>query len=77
MPNAGNQWGYLAGTDIERASDFNEAIRDPEIKGIIALRGGYGSMRILPAIDYDLFQKNPKVVMGYSDITAILNAITR
>ncbi len=77
MPNAGNQWGYLAGTDMERASDFNEAIRDPEIKGIIALRGGYGSMRILPALHYDLFQKNPKVVMGYSDITAILNALTR
>ncbi|NBS14796.1 MAG: LD-carboxypeptidase, partial [Verrucomicrobia bacterium] len=45
----------MAGTDMERANDFNEAIRDPEIKGIIALRGGYGSMRILPMLDYDLF----------------------
>jgi muramoyltetrapeptide carboxypeptidase len=67
----------LAGTDEERASDINEAIRDKEIKGIIALRGGYGTMRILPLLDYAAFRQNPKVVMGYSDITGLLNAITR
>lgn len=77
MPNAGKVWGYLAGTDQERADDFNAAVNDRSIKGIITLRGGYGTMRILPLIDYDAFRKHPKVVMGYSDITGLLNALTR
>lgn len=77
MPNANKRWGYLADTDAERANDINEAIRDKEIKGIITLRGGYGTMRLLPLVDYDAFKHNPKVVMGYSDITGLLNAITR
>jgi len=69
--------GYLAGTDEERAADFNDAARDPEVRGIFALRGGYGTMRILGAIDYDALAANPKVVLGYSDLTALLNAITQ
>ncbi len=69
--------GYLAGSDDERASDFNDAVRDPEIRGIFALRGGYGTMRILDAIDYAALAANPKVVLGYSDLTAILNTITQ
>lgn len=77
MPNAGKRWGYLAGTDEERAADLNEAIRDDRIAGVIALRGGYGTMRILPHVDYEAFRRRPKVVMGYSDITALLNALTR
>lgn len=77
MPNAGKRWGYLAGTDEERADDLNQAIRDDRIAGIIALRGGYGTMRILPHVDYASFRKRPKVVMGYSDIAALLNALTR
>jgi muramoyltetrapeptide carboxypeptidase len=67
----------LAGSDEERAADFNEAARDPHVRGIFALRGGYGSMRILNAIDYEALAADPKVVLGYSDLTALLNAITQ
>lgn len=77
MPNAGSRWGYFAGTDEQRAEDFNRAVADPEVKAIICLRGGYGTMRILPMICYEEFQRNPKIVMGYSDITGLLNALTR
>ncbi|SDD55849.1 muramoyltetrapeptide carboxypeptidase [Algoriphagus faecimaris] len=67
--------GHLAGTDEERASDLNEMFADPEIKAIICIRGGSGAARILPSIDYDLIRKNPKPLMGYSDITALHCAI--
>lgn len=69
--------GYLAGSDEERAADFNEAARDPAVRGIFALRGGYGTMRILDDIAYDALANDPKVVLGYSDLTALLNAITQ
>ena len=68
--------GYLAGSDDERAADFNDAASDPSVRGIFALRGGYGTMRILDRIDYDALRDDPKVVLGYSDLTALLNAIT-
>lgn len=77
MPSLGQRWGYLGGTDEQRASDLNAAIRDDEVRGIICLRGGYGTMRILPQLDYNGFAKNPKVLLGYSDITGLLNAFTR
>ncbi|MBX3095321.1 MAG: LD-carboxypeptidase [Fimbriimonadaceae bacterium] len=63
--------GYFAGTDEQRASDMNDAIRDPSIRGIIALRGGYGAMRILDQLDYEALRRDPKVLIGFSDITAI------
>lgn len=69
--------GYLAGSDRERADDFNAAARDPHVRGIFALRGGYGTMRLLDAVDYDALASDPKVVLGYSDLTALLNAITQ
>jgi muramoyltetrapeptide carboxypeptidase len=75
--NARSKRGYLAGSDEERAADFNEAVRDANVRGIFALRGGYGTMRILHAIDYDGLARDPKVVLGYSDLTALLNAITQ
>jgi len=65
------QWGYLAGKDRERALDFMRAWEDPEVKGVIAARGGYGAMRILPLLDFESIRKTPKVLMGYSDITAL------
>ena len=77
MPRASAQLGYLAGTDDARASDFNAALRDPSVRGIFALRGGYGTMRILEAIDYGAAARDPKVILGYSDLTALLNAITQ
>jgi muramoyltetrapeptide carboxypeptidase len=66
---------YLAGTDKERAEDVNQMFEDEQVDGIFCVRGGWGSPRILPYLDYDLIAQNPKVFMGYSDITAILNAL--
>jgi muramoyltetrapeptide carboxypeptidase len=77
MPRSSLQLGYLAGTDEQRAADFNEAARDPEVRAIFALRGGYGTMRILDRIDYDAIRRDPKVILGYSDLTALLNVITQ
>lgn len=77
MPGASLQLGYLAGTDDQRAADFNAALHDSQVRGVFALRGGYGTMRILDRIDYDAIRSDPKVVLGYSDLTALLNAITK
>lgn len=71
------RWGYLAGSDERRAADVNHAFADPTIDAIIALRGGYGTMRILPHLDYRSIRRNPKILLGYSDLTALLNAIHR
>jgi muramoyltetrapeptide carboxypeptidase len=70
------RYGYLAGQDKDRAADVNEMFSDNSIDGIFCLRGGYGSPRILPYLNYELIKKNPKAFVGYSDITALLNAIT-
>ncbi len=67
--------GYLAGTDAERASDLNAMFADPDVDGIFCICGGYGSSRLLPALDYDCIRANPKALVGYSDITSLLNAI--
>jgi len=67
--------GYLAGSDEQRAADINAFFADPEVKGIFALRGGYGSCRILPLLDYAAIRANPKPLIGYSDITAMHIAI--
>ena len=66
---------YLAGTDTERAEDINQAFLDPEVDGIFTLHGGYGTMRTLPYLDYDAIRRNPKVIIGYSDITGLLLAL--
>jgi len=67
--------GYLAGTDELRASDINDMFADDEVRAIFCLRGGYGSQRILDLVDFERICNNPKIFMGYSDITALLNAI--
>lgn len=69
------RFGYLAGTDEERAADLMDAFSDPSVKAIFALTGGWGAARTLPHLDFDVIKANPKVVIGYSDITALLNAI--
>ena len=66
---------YLAGTDEERAEDLMAMFADPSVDAIICLRGGYGSSRILPLLDYDVIRQSPKALIGYSDITSLLNAI--
>jgi muramoyltetrapeptide carboxypeptidase len=73
--NARKRDGYLAGSDEERATDVNALFADREVRGIFAIRGGYGSCRILPLLDYDLIRANPKPFIGYSDITAMHLAI--
>ncbi|MEX2963148.1 LD-carboxypeptidase [Microbulbifer sp. TYP-18] len=68
---------YLAGPDAARAQDINAMFADPSVDAVFCLRGGYGTPRILPLLDYDTIGRNPKVLLGYSDITALLNAINR
>lgn len=67
--------GHLAGTDVERAGDLNAMFADTSVKAIICTRGGSGAARLLPLLDYDAIRRNPKVLLGYSDITALHNAI--
>jgi len=67
--------GYLAGTDEQRVSDFNTALRDDTIEAIWCVRGGYGAMRLLRDIDYAALESNPRPVIGFSDITALHAAI--
>lgn len=67
----GRKEGFLSASDIIRAQDINQMFEDLSIDGIICLRGGYGSQRILPLIDWTLPRKYPKVFIGFSDITAI------
>lgn len=66
---------YMAGTDARRADDLNAMFRNPEIKGIFCSRGGMSSNRLFGLLDWSAIKKNPKVFMGYSDITVLLNAI--
>jgi muramoyltetrapeptide carboxypeptidase len=68
-------YGYLAARDKERAEEFMKFVHDPEVNCIMAVRGGYGVMRILPLLDFDAIRANPKVIIGYSDITALVNPI--
>ncbi|MBY0505208.1 MAG: LD-carboxypeptidase [Bryobacteraceae bacterium] len=63
--------GYVAGTIEDRVADLHDMFRDPAVKGVFAIRGGYGTPQLLDKIDYDLLRKNPKVFCGYSDITAL------
>lgn len=67
--------GYLAGTDKERLADLHAFFADKAVHAIWCIRGGYGTPRLLPQVDYDLIKKNPKVLIGYSDITALIQAI--
>ena len=66
-----------AGTPQERADDINNMFANPDIDAIICTRGGYGANRVLPLLDYDLIKANPKIFVGFSDITAFLTSITQ
>lgn len=70
-----NRYGHLAGTDEERAQELNDMFLDNEVDAIIALRGGSGAARILDKINYQAIAANPKIFIGYSDITALHLAI--
>lgn len=70
-PNLFNQNNQFSGTDLERASDFNLLLNNPEVKAILCARGGYGSLRIIDLINWNLFNNNPKIIAGFSDITVL------
>jgi muramoyltetrapeptide carboxypeptidase len=70
-----SKYGYLAGEDLFRADDLNLMFNNPEIDGIWCVRGGYGTARILGMLNYKVIKEHPKVLIGYSDITALLQAI--
>lgn len=67
--------GYLAGTDSQRAGLFMEMFTDPVVKAVFCARGGFGSMRILPLLDYACIRAKPKILVGFSDVTALLAAL--
>lgn len=70
-----SRYGHLAGTDAGRAGDLNAMFADGEVKAIVCVRGGSGAARLLPMLDYDAIRAHPKVLLGYSDVTALHNAI--
>ena len=72
-----NTDGYLAGPDNERTDEFNSLWSDPEVKAIIAARGGYGSLRMLDDLDLEQIRLNPKIFIGFSDLTVLLTAILK
>lgn len=70
-----SRYGHLAGTDQERISDIHSMFKDPEVKGIVCIRGGSGTSRLLDRLDYTMIAQHPKVLLGYSDITALIMAL--
>ncbi len=76
-PHLRSRYGSLGGTDAERAADVNALFADPGVQGLLALGGGNGGNRILPLIDYEAIRRNPKFLGGYSDLTALINAVHR
>jgi muramoyltetrapeptide carboxypeptidase len=75
--NAGKRMGEYSASVNERLDDIHSMFRDPEVAAVFAIRGGYGSEHLLDRIDYDLIRKNPKIFLGYSDITAMHIAINQ
>ena len=73
--NVRQRAGYLGGSVEERLDDLHAAFRDPEVKAVFCIRGGYGTEQLLDGIDYGLIRRNPKIFLGYSDITALHIAI--
>ena len=74
-PHLRARYGHFAGTDAQRASDLNAMFADPSVQGILAMTGGSGANRILPLLDYGQMRRTPKFLGGFSDITALLNAV--
>ncbi|MGK7890096.1 MAG: LD-carboxypeptidase [Leptolyngbyaceae cyanobacterium] len=74
-PHAIRRYGYLAGRDEERAADVNQFFADPTIAALLPIQGGWGSSRILPYLDYEIIRQNPKIIVGFSDLTALLLGI--
>lgn len=75
--NVGKYRGYLAGKDEERLDDLHSMFKNKDVKAIFCVRGGYGSIRLIDKIDFNLIKRNPKIFVGYSDITTLQLAIFR
>lgn len=75
-PHLLDRYGYLAGQDRDRAADINQFFADKQVAAILPIRGGWGASRILPYLDYELIRKNPKIIIGFSDITSLILGIT-
>lgn len=76
-PHALDRHGFSAGTDADRAADLNAMFRDPRVEAIFALRGGNGCCRLLRRLDYAAARRNPKIFVGYSDLTFLQLALWR
>jgi muramoyltetrapeptide carboxypeptidase len=76
-PHALEKYSFHAGRDEHRAADLNDALADPEIRAVICNRGGYGVQRIIEHLDFDAVRRDPKLVLGFSDITALHAALWR
>ncbi len=74
-PHLRARYGHFAGTAEQRASDINAMFADPGVQGILAVTGGSGGHRILPLIDYAAIRRTPKFLGGFSDLTALVNAV--
>ena len=74
-PHLLDRYGYLAGKDIDRAADINQFFTDRSVAAILPIRGGWGCSRMLSYLDYDRIRQNPKIIVGFSDITALILAI--
>jgi muramoyltetrapeptide carboxypeptidase len=75
--HVGARHGYFAGTDKQRIADLNAMLNDPKVKAIFAARGGYGTPRLLPFVDCAAVRRQPKIIVGYSDLTALQLALFR
>lgn len=74
-PHVLSRYGYLAGRDQERADDINRFFADPTIAALLPIQGGWGSSRVLPYLNYDRIRQSPKIIVGFSDLTALLLGI--
>ena len=71
------KYGYLSGSDASRAEGLNRMFADDRVDAVVCMQGGYGAARMLDLVDFDVIRANPKILLGYSDITAIQTAIHR
>ena len=76
-PNVRRRWGFLAGDDRDRAADFMGLFTDRRVDAIVCVRGGYGTSRLLPRLDYAALRRHPKIFLGYSDITSLHFALLK
>ncbi len=76
-PNVRKKDGYVGGTVEQRVSDLHAMFQNPQVRAVFCIRGGFGTAHLLDSIDYDLIRRNPKIFLGYSDITALHLAIHR